>query len=145
MSRVEPAALVEEFFAALEALDVDRAVALFAEDAAQTMPFAPEGFPDRLDGRDAIARQYGGPPDAYRSMHFERRLYPMADPSMVVAEYEGSIELTSGGRYDNRYCGIFRIRDGRIVGFTEYFDPLVLQSAFGGDQMSKTFSTGADR
>lgn len=53
-------AVVEEFFAALEALDVDRAVSLFADDAVQSMPFAPAGFTDRLEGRDAVACQYGG-------------------------------------------------------------------------------------
>ena len=142
---MSPVALVQEFFAALEALDVDRAVSLFADDAVQTMPFAPAGFPDRLEGRDAIARQYGGLPAAYRSMRFVVNLYPMEDASMVVAEYQGAIELTAGGRYDNRYCGIFRVRDDRIASFTEYFDPVVLQRAFGGDQMTDTFSIEPDR
>lgn len=133
---------VGEFFARLEAMDVEGFVGLWAEDGVQEMPFAPEGFPKRLEGKAAIRRQYGGLPDAYESMAFpEPRIHPMLDPVLVVAEYAGRISLKSGGTYDNRYVGVFRFaEDGRISRFTEYFDPIVLSRSFGGEALGQTFS-----
>ncbi|HLL83927.1 MAG TPA: nuclear transport factor 2 family protein, partial [Longimicrobium sp.] len=58
-------AAIEEFFSGLEAMDVQRAVGAFAEDGVQVMPYSPEGFPKRLDGRAAILRQYSGLPENY--------------------------------------------------------------------------------
>jgi uncharacterized protein len=116
---------VGEFFARLEAMDIDGFVGLWAEEGVQEMPFAPEGFPGRLEGRDALRRQYGGLPDAYERMAFDVAVHPMAEPNLVVAEYRGSIELMGGGTYNNRYVGIFRFAEnGEISSFTEYFDPI---------------------
>jgi len=58
---------------------------------------------------------------------------------VAVLEYRGEIELAGGGRYDNRYVGVFEVRDGQIVRFSEYFDPVVLRDAFG-DAVTDTFS-----
>lgn len=131
-------ATVERFFSTLEAMDVDAFLELWAPDGVQEMPFAPEGFPERLEGREAIATQYGGLPTAYGAMRFERTLRPLADPEYVLVQYRGRIELNGGGRYDNDYCGLFRVVDDRIVRFTEYFDPVVLNEAFG-DARDDTF------
>lgn len=57
--------LARAFLQALEALDVDRALGTFDDQAAQIMPFAPAGFPSKLEGIDALRRQYGGLPQAY--------------------------------------------------------------------------------
>jgi ketosteroid isomerase-like protein len=134
-------ATVRAFFATLEALGSgEQVAALFAEDGRQVMPFAPEGFPKRLDGRAAIARQYGGLPAAYASMRFPGLVVrDLADPDEFLATYRGDIALKAGGKYDNVYAGHFVVRDGRIVEFTEYFDPIVLQRAFGG-RLEGTFS-----
>jgi len=135
-------AVVERFFAALEAMDVDAFLEVWADDAVQEMPFAPDGFPSRLDGKEDVRRQYGGLPEAYEGMRFPRQLHPTTDPAVVIAEYEGSIALRAGGRYDNRYIGVFEVRDGRLRRFVEYFNPEVLAAAFGGEQLGQTFGLG---
>lgn len=138
----DAATAAQEFLQGLEALDIDAALAVFADDAVQEMPYAPEGFPDRLDGIAALRRQYGGLPDAYRSMRFPiRRIIAHGDTAVV--EYRGQIELRGGGRYDNDYVGIFEVRDGRIVRFIERFDPTVLSTAFG-DTIAHTFTIAND-
>jgi len=142
--RAATLATVEAFFVALEAIDVEAFVALWAEDGVQEMPFAPAGFPNRLEGRAAIRRQYGGMPAAYASMRFPGRVVrPLLAPEWAVAEYRGEISLTGGGRYDNRYVGIFHVRGGKLVRFVEYFDPGVLAAAFGAENLAKTFSLGS--
>ena len=74
-----------------------------------------------------------------------RRVRPMADPEWVVAEYRGEIDLKGGGSYNNDYVGVFRVVDGRIVLFKEYFNPRVLLDSFGGEEgLAKTFSLPQD-
>jgi hypothetical protein len=53
--------------------------------------------------------------------------------------HRGDIGLRSGGRYANDYAGRFVVRDGRIAEFHEYFNPLLLQQAFG-QQLRETFN-----
>ena len=140
MSGAPAATVARRFLSGLEAMDVDAALSCFADDGVQEMPFAPPGFPDRLDGMAALRRQYGGLPEAYASMAFDvTGEHAMADPQWVLLEYRGSIEQRDGGRYDNDYAGLFRVVDDRIVLFREYFNPLVLQAAFG-DSIGATFS-----
>jgi hypothetical protein len=79
---------VSAFFAALEAMDIPRFVDLWAEDGAQDMPFAPGDFPKRLEGRAAIARQYGPLPSAFTGMKFPiSRITPGADGRTVTVQY----------------------------------------------------------
>jgi ketosteroid isomerase-like protein len=132
---------VRAFFRQLEAMDTgDSFVALFAENAKQIMPFAPDGFPKLLDGRTAIRKQYSGLPNAYTHMRFpDLAIRDMASPNEFFATYRGDIGLKSGGRYDNDYAGYFVVRDGRIVEFREFFNPIVLQQAFGR-QLQETFN-----
>lgn len=134
-------ATVRAFFATLEALGSgEQVAALFAEGGTQVMPFAPPGFPARLEGRAAIARQYGGLPAAFASMRFpDLVIRDLASPTEFFATYRGDIALKAGGKYDNDYAGYFVVRDGRIAEFHEFFNPLVLQRAFGG-QLDQTFS-----
>lgn len=136
----EAVSIVQQFFAALEAMEMETFFALWAQDGRQEMPFAPEGFPTELNGIDAIRRQYGALPDAYATMVFPDLVArPLEEAGWVFAEYRGEIELLKGGNYNNRYCGLFHIENGRIVFFREYFNPIILQQSLG-DQMGSTFS-----
>lgn len=130
----DAAAGVKEFFAALEAMDVERFLKVWAEDGVQEMPFAPGDFPKKLDGKASIRKQYEPLPKAFAGMKFPiRRLLPTADPRVVLAEYDGSIALKAGGRYDNRYIGVFTFdAAGKLKHFTEYFDPFTLLRGFPG-------------
>lgn len=124
--------VVRAFFERLEAFDIEGFAALFAEDGTQVMPFSPPGFPRALAGRAAIFNQYRGMPQNFTSMKFpDLVIHDMLDPSRFLVTYRGEIRLRAGGAYDNTYAGIFEIRDGHIAAFTEYFDPILLQQAFG--------------
>jgi hypothetical protein len=131
-------AATREFFAALEAADIPRFLEVWAENGVQEMPYAPAGFPQRLDGRAAIERQYGPLPAAFESMRFPVQMIAATDdPRVVVAQFGGSIALKSGGRYDNRYVGVFRYNDeGKLAHYYEYFDPYTLLNGFPGAAQS---------
>jgi ketosteroid isomerase-like protein/dienelactone hydrolase len=129
--RARNRAVVERFFAALEAKDLASFLDVWADDGVQVMPFAPANFPTRLAGKAAIQKQYGSLPENYVYMRFPREITPMQDPERFVVRYTGEIGLKDGGRYDNTYVGLFTVRDGRIREFEEFFNPVVLEQAFG--------------
>lgn len=140
----ETTGTIEQFFDRLEAMAIEGFLDLWADDGVQEMPFAPEGFPNRLDGKEDVERQYGGLPDAYEAMTYERTIRPLNDPEWAIAEYEGTIDLNDGGQYNNSYIGLFHVVDGEIILFREFFDPIVLLEAFG-DEVDETFSVENDR
>jgi ketosteroid isomerase-like protein len=87
-----------------------------------------------LEGKAAIEKQYGPLPTAFTGMRFPvRRLVATEEPGVVLAEFDGSIGLKEGGRYDNRYVGVFAFNpDGKLARYTEYFDPYTLIHGFPG-------------
>jgi ketosteroid isomerase-like protein len=56
----------------------------------------------------------------------------IAEGDYVVLQGRGSGFKTKTGRsYDNNYCWVFRMRDGKISEITEYLDTELVTSAFG--------------
>ncbi|HEY9736225.1 MAG TPA: nuclear transport factor 2 family protein [Trichocoleus sp.] len=125
---------VRTFLTSLENKDMDAFAEVWAEDAVQDMPYSPEGFPRRVEGRENLIRHYAGWPENSGQANFTNELvfYPMQDPTMVFAEWRGVVEIVPTGRtYDQRYGGLFHVVDGKIVLFREYYDPIVFRYAFG--------------
>jgi uncharacterized protein len=46
----------------------------------------------------------------------------IAEGDIVVVECEGSVATKAGERYDNKYCYVIRMADGKMVELTEYMD-----------------------
>lgn len=124
-------AAIENFFTALEKLDIPAFMKVWTDNAKQSMPLAPNGFPRELNGKAAIFNQYKGLPENYTKMSFPRKISATDNPNKVIVQYNGIIPLKDGGEYNNNYVGIFEIRNGKIERFTEYFDPFILENAFG--------------
>ncbi len=127
----EDEALIHEFFQALEALDIKRFMRVWAENGQQIMPLSPESFPQELIGKNAIYNQYRSLPDAYSSMSFPRQIKSTSTPGLYIVCYQGIIPMNDGGTYNNIYVGYFSIENGKIQKFVEYFDPYILEAAFG--------------
>lgn len=125
--------LVHDFLALLAAKNIAAWIQLWADDGVQEMPYSPPGFPTRIEGKTAIHRHYSSLPDAYSRMAFpDLKIYPMLDPNLLLAEYRGEIDIAATNRaYNNYYCALFHLRDGLIVLFKEYFNPIILSEAFG--------------
>ena len=106
--------------------DTEGFVALFAPDGVIELPFAGPDLPGRLDGREAIReftrRSAAGP------IHIDdleaTAVHHTADPEVVIVELITRVTLTSTGRaFTGRSIQVFRIRDGQIVLFRDYFNP----------------------
>ena len=56
----------------------------------------------------------------------------IAEGDQVVLQGRGQGFLTKTGKsYDNTYCWVFRLRDGKISEITEYLDTELVTAAFG--------------
>jgi ketosteroid isomerase-like protein len=55
----------------------------------------------------------------------------VAEGDTVVVELTGAGKTRAGGRYDNVYCQVLQVRDGRITRLTEYLDTELVTEAFG--------------
>lgn len=129
------AAQARRFFETLMAKDLPGWVDLFAEDANMELPFHPPGFHSERHGRAAIERTMGEAFEVWEAVHFtEPVVYETTDPDVVIVETSGDIKLSTGGHYRNTFIMVFFFRDGKVVLWREYLNPLVLvESHTGGD------------
>jgi ketosteroid isomerase-like protein len=55
----------------------------------------------------------------------------IADGDIVVVEAKGDNVTLEGARYDNDYCLVFRLADGKIKEIREYCDSVLTEKALG--------------
>ena len=111
---------------ALQAGNTDGWVDIYTSDAIHEFPFAPEGAPRQLVGREAIAAYMGQLP-----AHI--RFGPLSDVRVRQADIELIIEATGHHRriagdtpFDLSYVWFITLRDGKVTHFRDYMNPLQL-------------------
>lgn len=134
---------VETFFTSLENMNIDEFMTVWAEDPVQVMPYAPSGFPDTLQGAEAIRKQYAGLKENYNSMRYERT-YLAENDSLIVVKFRGIIPKKDGGNYNNDYIGVYHLEGDKIKQYTEYFDPIILQEDMLGRTVTVEESTSSN-
>ena len=107
---------------------------LFAEDAVLRYPFAPPGMPRELAGRAAIAAFHGsaGARGVFEMDGVDLLVRETDDPEVVVIEIEHhgrSVMLDAPYRF--RALGVVRVRDGLIVSYDDYMDPVAMARLLG--------------
>ena len=104
---------------------------LFAEDIEFDTPFAPDDYAMHVVGRGQLKKVLTGIGSTFEQVVFEvDRSYCGADGETIVVEYHSHATVKRNGKaYTNGYVGIFRVRDGSIAMWGEYYNPQVLTSA----------------
>jgi ketosteroid isomerase-like protein len=108
---------------------------LFAEDGVLTYPFGLPGQPSELRGRAAIR-------DYFRDRSRGRDLLVMEgveavvretdDPEVVVTEItHHGWSKAAGEPYRHTALGVIRVRDGEIVHYDDYMNPIALARLLG--------------
>ena len=122
--------VVDNFFIALETQKFEMLKEVFASNGRQLNPYSPEGFPKSFDGADAIYKQYSGLTTSFGQMKFPRQIFATEDPNFFFVKFKGEIEIKAGGKYENDYLGTFKIENGKVIEYTEYFNQIVMAKAF---------------
>ena len=104
--------------------DVDGWLALLDPEITVDTPFSPKGDPVHFNGLEAVERRFA---DARRRMpalaFLDVEILATEDPERWVATCRSEGRMANSQPYQNRYCWILRVRNGRIVWWCEYFDP----------------------
>ncbi|MEU9988875.1 nuclear transport factor 2 family protein [Streptomyces sp. NPDC048045] len=133
-----PAELYRHSLRLLLDKDIDGWVGLWAEDGVMEFPFAPDGWPRRLEGRPAVAAYMRDYPDHIDLHGFpDLQIHETTDPRTIVVEMRGVGRLVqSDSPFEMTYIAVVNVQHGRITAYRDYWNPLaVLESAadFRGD------------
>lgn len=123
--------VVDNFFVALETQNFEMLKEVFAKDGKQLNPYSPAGFPKSFDGAEAIYKQYSSLVANFGQMKFPRQIFATEDHNFFFVKFKGEIEIKAGGKYENDYLGTFKLVNGKVVEYTEYFNQIVMAKAFG--------------
>ncbi|MGW7330324.1 nuclear transport factor 2 family protein [Streptomyces sp. NPDC054840] len=124
-----PADLYRHSLGLLLAKDIASWLGLWAEHGAMDFPFAPPGWPGRLEGREAIAAYMRDYPDHIDLHDFpDLLIHETTDPSTIVVEMRGVGTLvTTGNPFDMTYIAVVTVQDGRFTSYRDYWNPLAVQ------------------
>ena len=120
----ENKAVVRTLMENFNARDLDKALALLAEDAEWTLVgqarrFAYAGTKNKRD----CAEQLRGFLSLMAKFRWEPKVMT-AEADRVAVEAVSFGEMADGRKYGNTYHMLFTLRDGKIVNVREYLDPL---------------------
>ncbi|MFI9206090.1 nuclear transport factor 2 family protein [Streptomyces sp. NPDC053048] len=129
---ISPADLYRHSLRLLLDKDIPGWLGLWAEDGVMEFPFAPHGWPERLEGKEAIAAYMRHYPDHIDLHDFrDLRIHQTTVPETIVVEMRGVGRLVRTGKpFDMTYIAVVTVRDGRITSYHDYWNPLAaLESA----------------
>lgn len=108
---------------------------LFTEDGVMEYPFGIPGYPMKLEGRQAIRDWFAaraGMRGLFEMKEVTGTIWETDDPEVVIAEivHHGHSHAIDGP-YEMRALGIMRVRDGKIVHYRDFMNPLSLAQFTG--------------
>lgn len=123
--------VVLDFFAAGARGDLEAGLALLADDVTWTN-IGSTRFSGTFRGKQALIDDLLGPLFGGLKAGIASELEALtAEGDTVVAQTKGTAETHDGKPYNNTYCQVFRIRDGKVVEVKEYMDTALIDAAFG--------------
>jgi len=146
---VQDSAFAARFRRGLQSLvdkDVAGWVSMWTEDGSMEFPYAPPGYPQRLDGKAAIREYMRDYPDKIEIASFTvEAFHQTLDSNVVIIEFSVDGRAVETDRpYAMRYVAVVTLRDGDIVHYRDYWNPLAAITALGGaDAMVSAFTREA--
>ncbi|MFI0351921.1 nuclear transport factor 2 family protein [Actinomadura sp. 9N407] len=111
--------------------DIDGWVALCDENVVIEFPFAPDGYPSRLEGRAAVADYMSDYPDHIDLQDFPYlEIHRTGDPETVITEMRATARVVSTGTpIEIPYIVVMTARNDRIVRYRDYWNPLAMPAS----------------
>jgi len=123
--------LVLDFYAAGARGDMDACFAMLADDVVWTN-IGSTKFSGTYTGRQQLAENLLGPLFGQLKAGIASEVEQLvAEGDTVVAQTSGTAETLDGNPYNNTYCQVITVRDGRIAAVTEYMDTALIDAVFG--------------
>ncbi|MFI1991806.1 nuclear transport factor 2 family protein [Actinoplanes sp. NPDC020271] len=124
--------VVERMLVAGRNSDVDTVVELMAPDGYIEWPYRPAGVPGRLAGRAQIREFLTRTAKGFIRFHEYRDvvIHETLDPEVTIVEYaaHGTV-IPTGAPFEQVVIAVFRVREGHVVSYRDYLNPLPLAEA----------------
>ncbi|NCF23816.1 MAG: nuclear transport factor 2 family protein [Gammaproteobacteria bacterium] len=131
MGIAENKQIVLDFYDAGARGDMDACFALLADDITWTN-IGTTKFSGTYAGKQALVEQLLEPLFGQLKAGIASAIERLtAEGDVVVAQTAGTAETHDGRPYNNTYCQVIRIRDGKIAEVKEYFDTALVDAVFG--------------
>jgi ketosteroid isomerase-like protein len=130
MSAADNKKLMETIFAGVADGDRTSYVDALADDVTMTVT-GQYSWSQTFHGKESVLRDLYG---YVASLLKHRRTVPfrlIADDEWVAVEMRGDMVTHAGERYDNHYCMIYRIENGKIREIREYQDSTLCERVLG--------------
>ncbi|MYT19648.1 nuclear transport factor 2 family protein [Streptomyces sp. SID7760] len=123
-----PAELYRHGLQLLLEKDIPGWVELWDEDGVLVFPFAPEGWPAKLEGKAAVGAYMRRYPDHVDLHDFpEVTVHQTTVPETIVVEMRGVGRLVqSDSPFDMTYIAVVTVKDGLITAYRDYWNPLAV-------------------
>jgi ketosteroid isomerase-like protein len=131
MGAVENRTLIERLFASVAAGDRKPLVDHLADDVVMRVT-GQYSWSQTFRGKEALLRDlygYLGTLLAEGRKAIPQRF--IAEGDHVVVEAVGDMRTKAGDPYNNEYCLIYRLKDGKIVEIREYCDSTLTEAVLG--------------
>jgi ketosteroid isomerase-like protein len=131
--------IVERMLQAGRVMDIDTFIGLMAPDGYIEWPYRPPGVPARVRGRTEIHKHLTQAAQAFITFDEYRDVvvHETTDPEVIIVEYEayGTLVAT-GAPFRQTVIAVFRVRNGQILSYRDYLNPLPLMAALAGTDPS---------
>jgi ketosteroid isomerase-like protein len=102
---------------------------MLAEDAVMEFPFAPPGLPRHLDGKAAIRKHVENLGGMIQVERFSSLAVHRTSSGFVLEFTCSGIGTQTGRAYNQEYVSVITLREGRIVRYRDYWNPLHVLNA----------------
>jgi uncharacterized protein len=111
--------------------DIAGLLSLFADDIQWTVPAIENAaFAGSRKGRDSVAEFFGQLNEAEEITRFEPNEFIAQGDTVVVLGKSSATVRGTGRKYDTDWVHVFKLRDGKVASFAEFFDNAAATRAF---------------
>lgn len=128
---MRPTKVVEEILRSGLAGDNERFLELMAPDVVLEWPYRPDGVPGELRGREAVGAFVASDGGLITFTEYtDVKMHETVDPEVVIVEYAAHGVVTATGEpFEQHPIAVLRVRDGQVVTYRDYINPLPLMKA----------------
>jgi len=132
MSEQDNTQIVKEAYAAFKRGDIPAILNMLADDVKWFLPGPTDIIPvaGRRHGREEVGQFFSALDQNQEAKEFEPQAFIAQDDKVVaLGHYVWHIK-SNGRQYASDWAHVFTLRDGKVVGFQEYYDTNVCADAF---------------
>ena len=120
--------MIEAAIKALQAGNTDGWMEIYTSDAVHEFPFAPKDSVQKLEGRDKIAAYMGQLPKMIRFGKLSGIRVREAGNELIIEATGHHRRVRDNAPCDLSYVWFITLRDGKVVYFRDYMNPLQLSN-----------------